>query len=135
MTAKYYLSGYKRIKMRLQTMTEQYEQLKSATLYLGVNYSEAPKPAYPNPRRGEEAILRMLEMESRMNSEFSKLAEISETIEKLANPLHQRVLVKHYISDETWNEIAAGISITTRHLRRIHAKALEELENILKSCP
>ena len=132
MTAKEYLLQYRRIKSRLNAMAEQYESLKSAAEYIGVQYSEVPKPPLPDVRRGEKAIIRMMEMESRMNKEFARLADINETIESLSDPLHQAVLVKRYISGKAWKVIAAEVFITTRHLRRVHSRALKAIETAIK---
>ena len=133
MTAKEYLSQYKRIKARLNAMAEQYEHLKAAVVYLGVEYSELPKPPTPNPYRGEEAIVRMMEMEARMNKEFAKLADINETIERLPDPLHQAVLVKRYISGKAWEDIKMDLFVSLRQIHRLHSEALMALEKGIKA--
>ena len=131
MTAKEYLSQAPRISIRLKAMAEQLEHLKSVAEYLGVQYSDMPK----SPRnlcKNEDAVIRVLEMEGRMNIEFAHLAEINDTIEEMTDPQQQAILVKRYISEKPWETIASELNISVRHVQRLHNDALDEVAQTLK---
>jgi hypothetical protein len=133
MTAKEYLSQVSDIKTGLEAMSEQLIFLKSAAEYVTPKLSGMPRPASPNLRSGEDAIIRVMELESSIKAQYEKLAEISDTVSKLRDPRHRTVLVKYYLSGKTWREVEIETHCYKRTVRSIHLAALEEVDKILKS--
>ena len=135
MTARQYLQQARGIKIRLDAMAEQLEFLKSAAEHVTTHYSDMPKPAGRNIRKGEDAIIRVLDFESRMKAQYDKLAEINDTVDMLHDPFQRAVLVKHYFSGKTWPEVALETYYSERTIRSIHTAALAEVEKLLESLP
>jgi len=128
-TAKEYLSQPRRVDIKLKAMAEQLERLKSAAEYVGVQYSDMPRPAR-NIHRSEDAMVRVMDMEKRIDAEFIRLAEISATIEQVRDPLLYTLLVKRYLTGDAWQDIADDMSVSISHLYRLHNDALDEIENL-----
>jgi DNA-directed RNA polymerase specialized sigma subunit len=132
MTAKEYLLQINRIQTRLPAMAEQLDCLKAASKYTSPQFSDMPKPATRNIHKSEDAIVRVMEWQEKINAEYNRLADINATINAVTDPLLQSILVKRYVGGKTWSEIARETFICGRHIRRLHAKALDEVDLLLK---
>jgi DNA-directed RNA polymerase specialized sigma subunit len=128
MTAKQYLSQAREIKMRLEAMKEQLAFLKSAAEYVTPELSALPKPATPKPHVGEDAIIRVLDLEARMKEQYGKLDEISEAINGITDPIAHAILVKRYLKNQTWSEIVSAMHVSRSRVFAAHAAALGEIE-------
>jgi len=138
MTAKEYLSQAWQLKMRIESMTEILEFMKSSAEHITPSLTDMPKAATRNIHRIEDAIVRFMDYEECIQTERDKLTEVTRTITGIGDPTAQAVIVKRYIERKTWLEIAADIYASERHARRVHESALAEIEGFLKSdreCP
>jgi DNA-directed RNA polymerase specialized sigma24 family protein len=133
MTAKEYLSQARDITLRLGAMAEQLAFLKSAAMYAAPQFVAAGKCAARNIHANEDAVVRALDYERRMGEEHGKLAEISNTLDRLPDPLQRAVLVKRYISGKTWREVAAEMNYSECTVYRLHIAGLEQVDVFLKS--
>jgi RNA polymerase sigma factor (sigma-70 family) len=131
MTAKEYLLQAKATKMRLETLSEQVAYLKSAAEYCGINYDDISHSSTRNVHKNEDAIIRLIDWQDKLNDQFAKLDEINRTLNCLTDPLHYIVIVKHYLDGKTWREIAAELNYSERTIRYIHTTALELLQKSL----
>lgn len=132
MTAKEYLLQAKSLKIRIGTMHEQLEYLRSAALYDPPQYSNMPRSSTRNIHKNEDAIIRVMDKEEQIKATQAKLGEVVATIDRIENPVHQAILVKRYISEKLWSEISAEIYISVTRLYELHRDALAEVEAILK---
>ena len=132
MTAKQYLSQIVMLKVRIAAMSEQIEFLRAAAECVTTTYSDMPRSATRNIHKNEDAIIRVLEMEEKRQSVFNRLAEINEAIASLEDPFLHSLLVKRYVRGERWEQIAADLFVSIRHVHRLHQSALDEIECRLK---
>jgi hypothetical protein len=132
MTAKEYLSQARQINIRLKALKERLEHFKSAAEYAGVQYNDLPKPASRNVHKNEDAIIRMMEMEARINAEFAVLVKINDIIERLEDPRQQAILSKRYMYSKKWEAISSELFLSVRHVQLLHGHALKEVEPIRK---
>jgi len=138
LSAREYLSGAWKIKLRIESMTRVLEFLQSAAEYTGPAYSDMPKSAARNIHKNEDAVIRVMEHKERIEAERRKLADVMDTIAGISDPAAQAVVVKHYIDRKTWARTAAEVFVSERQARRLHAAALAEVEQILnpdRECP
>jgi DNA-directed RNA polymerase specialized sigma subunit len=119
--------------MRLETLSEQVAYLKSAAEYCGINYDDISRSATRNVHKNEDAIIRLIDWQDRLNEQFAKLDEINCTLNCLTDPLHYIVIVKHYFNGKNWREIAHELNYSERTIHYIHNKALSELEKTLQT--
>jgi hypothetical protein len=101
MTAKEYLIQAKSLKIRVETMREQLEFLRSAAEYSPPNYSDMPKSKTPNVRKNEESIIRLIEKTEQIETAEKMLSEIIATIDSISDPIKQAIIVKRYLFSKT----------------------------------
>jgi DNA-directed RNA polymerase specialized sigma subunit len=130
-TAKDYLSQASEIKMKLKCMAEQLAALRSAAVYVSPTVSDMPKATVPNVHKTEDIIIRLVDMESEMHREYYRYADINDTINSVSNLLQRSVLIKRYITVESWDDIARDLHISTSHIYRLHKDGLAEIEQIM----
>ena len=131
MTALQYLQQARSIPIQLNAMAEQLERLRSAAEYIAPRLSDMPKSATRNVRAGEDAIIRVMDFEERMKTQYEKLAEINETINSVTDPILQALLVKRYVSGKSWALISSELSYSAAQVYRLHSAALEEVERLI----
>lgn len=61
-------------------------------------------------------------------------SEIIQEIGKVGDPLLQEVLYSHYVDGKKLEDVAVDIGYSHRHTVRIHDKALQAMEVVLKTC-
>lgn len=131
MTAKQYLSQIKHIQLRLSAMAEQLECLRSAAQCVTTSYNDIPCSAPRDIHKHEDAVLRVLEWEEKMQAEVDRLSDINATIAAVSTPAHHFLLVKRYVRSETWETIARGLGYSLSQTKRFHLDALADLEERL----
>jgi len=132
MTGREYLEQARQITARLKIMAEQLDCLKAAAEYAAPQCSHMPKPTNRNIHRLENAVVRVMEYEERMNAEFDRLAEINTRINELPDTTHQALLVKRYICEKSWFEISSELHISVSRLYVLHRQALDKIGRLLE---
>jgi DNA-directed RNA polymerase specialized sigma subunit len=131
MTAKEYLSQIRRIQTRLSAMADQLECLKASAEYISPQFSDMPRPATRNVHKNEDAIVRVIEWQEKMNDEYHRLADINAAINAVADPLLQSLLVKRYVKGDTWGAISRELFVGSSRVYQLHRDALAEIEKII----
>ena len=132
MTAKEYLSQAGELNTRLIAMKGQLEFLKSAAECVTSSIGDGmPRASSRNIHSREDAMVRMLDFERKMNKVYIKIADINDTISEVSSPIHQAILVSRYIDGKQWREIAADYKKGERQILNFHRKALEEVDKLL----
>ena len=128
MNAKEYLRQAWNIDQRIKDKLDQVARLKEMTTNVTSVISDMPRNATPNPKKMEDAVLRLAEMESEIDADIGSLVnlkiDIMQTIWRVEDANCRTLLEMRYISFKSWEEIAAAMGITVRWLHRLHAKAL-----------
>ena len=131
MNAKEYLSQAYRIDQRINSKLEQVMSLRDLLGKANVTLTGMPKTPTPNPHSMEDIIVKMVDLESEINDDIDTLvdlkAEIMRCIKRVDNPEYQTLLELRYLCFKRWEEIAAELGYTQRHLLRIHDLALESI--------
>ncbi len=137
MTAKEYLSQTRGIKLRLETMREQLEFLRSAAVCVTSSFDRTGSQVTRNIRRNEDAVIRVMEFEEKMQSVQMQLAEITAVINSVSDPAARAILTKRYIGGKTWDRIGREVFLCERQARRIHDNALAEIDSRkdVRKCP
>lgn len=58
--------------------------------------------------------------------------EIDGVIQQVASPRLREVLIRRYLGFERWHDIAEAMGYDERHIRRLNAAGLAEVEEILE---
>lgn len=80
----------------------------------------------------EEKALKIVELEEELKDLKAKrdkaIVEVREIINKLEDEIQRKLMELRYIDCMQWKEIASIMNYSERHTRRIHKKALKNLQ-------
>lgn len=134
MTAKEFLTRPKRMKARLDRKLEKLEELKAVAERCTIQLQHTSGGG--NKRSLEDTILRINEAKAEIDEETEAYVELENEIDRLLDNLQtaeaETILKKRYLQGKSWEEISDEMSISEPHIFRLHRKAIQELEEILK---
>ena len=135
MTAKEYLSQARRLDQRIGSKLEQMATLRSLAQKVTISLCGERVSHTRNVSSLEDTILRLMETENEMNQSIDALLnlriEIGKQISTLDDPDCILVLEKRYLCYQSWEKIAADLTCTVRWVHRLHAKALQSMNQLL----
>lgn len=131
MTAKEYLQQAYIIDRRIKLDTEKLAAARSALYGKTVRYdSDGSKPV-PRVNGTENAVLRIMELEERLNREIDELTEKRQEIEQAVNAVpdevQRQILTRRYLLYQKWEVIAAEMCYSERRIFQIHGNALKNI--------
>lgn len=111
---------------------ERLEEKRSIAAKVTPAYSLAPGGS-SDGKAMENAIVRILEQEQRINQSLAKLAqqeaEVEALIELLPNSPVKIVLRRRYLNYQKWERIAEAMSYSYQHVHKLHGQGLMMLLN------
>lgn len=81
-----------------------------------------------------EIINKYLDLERELKKDIAAVLEKKETVYKklqVLDGLEKDIMQLRYIGGLSWDEIADKINVSSRHVYRIHDKALEKLKHVI----
>mgnify|MGYP002740581823 FL=1 len=136
MTAKEYLAQARNIDQRINDKLAYVAQLHDMATNVSAVISNMPKSPSPNNQKMESIIVRLADTEAEINADIDRLInlklEIMNTIWQVEDAKASSILERRYHSFKSWEEIAAELNVSVRWVHKIHGKALEDVEKILK---
>ena len=132
MTAKEYLTRLRHINQRLNIMSEQIGSLRDSAERITPTLSNMPKAKNHGVSMVEEAVVRIVDLETDMKKYVAQIAEIHRVIHDVKDPVLYAILVKRYVSGCGWYEIADDLGVSYRHVCRLHSMALGEIERTMR---
>jgi RNA polymerase sigma factor (sigma-70 family) len=85
-------------------------------------------------RSENEIITKYLDLERELKKDIAAVLEKKETVYKklqVLDGLEKDIMQLRYIGGLSWDEIADKINVSSRHVYRIHDKALEKLKHVI----
>jgi len=131
MNAKEYLSQVGKIQIRIKCLSEQIQFMRDAAESVSSVISDMPRPPARNIHRMENSVIRIVDLEDKLQAEFDRLNEINQTISLLSDPVEQGVIIKRYLNHLRWDEIASDMDVSNRRALQIHQAALDSVDAIL----
>lgn len=134
MTAKQYLKQAYRLNELINSDLEEVAQLRdfSTSISSPSFDSEPVSGSRPQEAKFEKAVLKIIDLESKINAEIDSYvnlkAEIRETINQLDDADEKLLLRYRYINFFTWEDIAEKMNVSIRTIHRIHASALQNVK-------
>lgn len=126
---KEFLSQAFYIDKRIQSKMEQVSTLNNLATKASVAYSDMPGSATRNIHKMEDALLKIIDLETEINEDICKLVDtkkdIVHKIKDVENTEYQTLLELRYLNFKTWEQIAVEMNYELRWLYRIHNKALD----------
>lgn len=140
MQAKVYLRQAYRINQLIQSNEKELEELHE--LSTCISAIDPSKDCVQTSPSGDANYVRIIEkideLERIIKCDIDKLLkqkfEIRETIDLVSDKTERLVLQQRYLNFMSWDEIGHTMYISVRHVHRIHGRALNSVDEILKRC-
>ena len=137
MNAKEYLKQARYLDMRISSKIQQISSLNELAQNCTSTMSGMPKAPNSGGSRMEEAVCKIIDLQTELNQDITKLVdlkrEIMGVIKAVPNVEYQTLLEKRYLCFITWEQIAVDMNYSMQYIFRIHDKALKEIEAILQT--
>lgn len=129
--AKRYLSQAFGLNQRIESKLGQIEELHDLATKATVTYSDMPKDLNRDGSRMEDAVIRIIELETEINRDMVRLVELKKDIIRRINTVDnselQTILELRYLSYMKWEEIAVELNYGIDNVFRLHRNALGEI--------
>ena len=130
--AKKYLSQAFGLNQRIESKIDQIAVLNDLATKATVTYSDMPKSPNRDGSRMEDAIIKIIDLESEINKDMMKLVELKKDIIRRIKAVEsaelQTILELRYLSYMRWEEIAIELGYGIDNVYHLHRKALDEIE-------
>lgn len=129
--AKAYLKEYKNTVMLHERLCFRVQRLEASIGASGINYDGLPRGTKPSSPT-EAAAIMLVDSKRKRDEVWDKVQKAEEKVEAVIESLEdeqQRVVLAYrYLEGMNWDEIACKMNYTERHMHRIHAEALCEVQ-------
>ena len=137
MTAKEYLEQLDNLNRQIAFDLKELEYWREmSTTITGSSFEEKYNPNRSGETPFVKCIVKIKEIEDKISKEKAEAEEkkyqILDSICLINNIDYRNILVMRYLKHNTWNQISSEMNFTQRWLYRLHKKALNELEKIIK---
>lgn len=119
----------KKIRAKKETAAALYEL---ATSVPGIDTTTLK--VQTSSRSETEIINKYLDLEKELKKDIAAVLEKKEVVYKklqVLDGLEKDIMQLRYIGGLSWDEIADKVNISSRHVYRIHDKALEQLKHVI----
>lgn len=119
----------KKIRAKKETAAALYELVTSVP---GIDTTTLK--VQTSSRSENEIINKYLDLERELKKDIAAVLEKKETVYKklqVLDGLEKDIMQLRYIGGLSWDEIADKINVSSRHVYRIHDKALEKLKHVI----
>ena len=136
MTAKEYLSQAYRLDQRIDAKIAQVTSLNDLATKCTVTLTGMPR----NPNGGgsvmADAVSKIIDLQEEINRDINYLVELKReivaVIKAVEDTEYQMLLEKRYLCFHTWEQIAVDMHYSGKWIMKLHERALEVVNNILK---
>ena len=130
--AKKYLSQAFGLNQRIESKLGQIEELHDLATKATVTYSDMPRNPNNGHSRLEDAVIKIIELETEINKDMVELVELKKDIIRRIKAVEstelQTVLELRYLSYMRWEEIAIELGYGIDNVFRLHRNALDEIK-------
>lgn len=133
MTAKEYLSTYKKMMEEVRCLDTEIEELWTQLTSSTASSDGMPKGSVQDRQTKLHAIMAdKVQVKRQKKREAEEvMAEVLETIDQVTDPNFRLILFERYIQDKNWEEIADHLGYVEEYVRgELHGKALNEIRFI-----
>lgn len=119
----------KKIRAKKETAAALYEL---ATSVPGIDTTTLK--VQTSSRSENKIINKYLDLERELKKDIAEVLEKKETVYKklqVLDGLEKDIMQLRYIGGLSWDEIADKVNVSSRHVYRIHDKALEQLKHVI----
>lgn len=126
-----WLRRYQDSLRREQELAEEVEQLRSRACKVTPSLSDMPggtSDGQALPRAVEQILEAQHELQAQIEQCNTIRREVVDAIEQITNPRDKQILRRRYLLGERFENISVALHYEYRWIRRLHKKAISELE-------
>ncbi|MBQ7756681.1 MAG: hypothetical protein IJ031_07865 [Oscillospiraceae bacterium] len=131
MTPKEYLSQAFSIDRKINLDIEKARAMRASLYGRAVSYESDGSQHVSGDNHIENAMLKVVEYEEKINAEIDELVnkrlEIEKAIKSVDDEVLQEILTRRYLQFQKWERIAVEMHLDLRWVYRLHGRALEQL--------
>ena len=135
MTVKEYLQNGRRLCFEIKELSRAKNNAFDIACSTTLNLSK-DKVQKSSKNMQEQKLINyshyVFEIEKRIEILCKYRIDMLNLINNLDNVLYRTVLIDRYINCLTWEEVAAGLNLSVRHILRMHGKALTAIKRFYK---
>lgn len=126
-----FLNGYRFRLNMVRQLTQELQELRETVMRITPFLSSMPGSGGPNLHRLEQSVEQVEQVQERLAEELEKAilaqTQVQAVIETLEDERLRQVLRSRYILGQTWEKAAETLGLEERWVRRLHERALMEL--------
>lgn len=130
MAAKEWLGRARKLRLRLSALEDSKQRAYARAVSSTAGMSERVSGGEPGDKLAVYA-----EVSLAADQQIEKLeqvrAEILHVIGQVEDNTLATLLTEYYVNDKTWEEVAVQMQYSWRWVRRLHVRALEQVQEIL----
>ena len=136
MTAKEFLGGIAELEKEIVRKKQRCKTLRDVATNTSASNrtDDIQKSKEKSPL--ENIMVKVIDLEREIEADKAHLvnlkAKVWEQLDKLTDETQKRILWLRYAERKSWQYIVSEVSFTSRYVFKLHIKAIEELERILK---
>lgn len=134
MTAKEWLGRARKLRLRLSALEDSKQRAYARAVSSTAGQGEHVSGGEPGDKLAAYA-----EVSLAADRQIEKLeqvrAEILQVIGQVEDNTLATLLTEYYVNDKTWEEVAVQMQYSWRWVRRLHVRALEQVQEILDNRP
>ena len=137
MTAKEYLSQVYWLNRIINNKLEQKEELEALAERTTVDISQE-KVSGGNITKSpmEDTAVKLIDLSHQINDDIDELInlkkEIAGIIKKVGDYRYKTILEMRYLKGKLWDDVSEDIGFDKRWVMRLHSRALDKVDEILK---
>lgn len=138
MTPKEYLSQANQLDNLIQSKLDTISDMRAMATNVSIATDEI-KTSKTNAKVDfTSTVDKIIDYSMEVDKEIDKLVDLKSKlmreIDLLDDNLYKTILIKRYINGETLCKIAEDLNYSTRHMNRLHGRALQEFGNHVLVC-
>ena len=131
MNTKQWLSRALRIDGEIYALMETRNREKQKLISITSKLTGDTIQSTKDPHKFDRLVELEYAIDKRIDEQLAIKAEIIREIGKLSKPIYRRILQHRYIDGMTFPAISEVVSISQRHVERLHGRALMEMTEVL----
>ena len=138
MTAKEYLQQIYLLDQTVNINLDELQRLRDLSVKANATISDMPGSATRNTQKMESAIVKMVDLEMKIDGEIDKLVDLKTKIRgeisEMPDVRYRFLLQARYINLMSWDTIANDMALCKRQVLRLHSEALQEFDKVVTKC-
>lgn len=128
MTVKEYLSQAFYLDKRIRSKEKQLDWLKDHSVYVSPELSDMPKTPRAHRSALEEAVVKIVDLETEISKGISELMQLKSDIAKVIRSTNnmecETVLEMRYLTFMSWEDITVQLGYSQSYIYHLHRRAL-----------